>query len=90
MLEHFSDMLFFAWTVGYPELIILVIVALIVFGSQLPSISRRLGRSIKEFKKGIKDVKDEIEDEADEAEKGEKTGGKKTKDGPSDTEEKKE
>lgn len=42
------------------ELVVVVIVALLLFGRRLPEVGRSLGRGITEFKKGIKDVKDEI------------------------------
>ncbi len=43
------------------ELIVVVIVALLLFGRRLPEVGRSLGRGITEFKKGLKDVKDEID-----------------------------
>lgn len=38
-----------------PELIIILIVALLLFGHKLPSMMRGLGSSVKEFKKGMND-----------------------------------
>jgi sec-independent protein translocase protein TatA len=41
---------------GWPELIILGAVALLVFGpSRLPELAKSLGKSIRDFKKGIND-----------------------------------
>jgi len=46
------------------EWIIILVVALLIFGRRLPEIARSLGKSMSEFKKGIneaKEVKDDIE-----------------------------
>ncbi len=46
---------------GLPEMIIVGIVVLLLFGSRLPSVMRNLGRGVVEFKKGINGVDDELE-----------------------------
>ena len=46
---------------GTPELIIIAVIALLIFGKRLPDVARSVGKSIVEFKKGIKDVKGEID-----------------------------
>jgi sec-independent protein translocase protein TatA len=47
---------------GAPELIIILIVVLLLFGStRLPKLARSLGQASKEFKKGINDGKDDDE-----------------------------
>lgn len=46
------------------EIIVICVVALILFGGNLPMIAKNLGKSVVEFKKGIKDVKDDISDAA--------------------------
>ncbi|HWL10421.1 MAG TPA: twin-arginine translocase TatA/TatE family subunit [Planctomicrobium sp.] len=50
---------------GTPELIILAVIVLLLFGSRLPSAMRSLGGSFNAFKKGMKDGEDEdkIEDQ---------------------------
>ncbi len=45
---------------GAPELIVIGVVALIIFGKRLPDVARSMGRSIVEFKKGLRDVKDDL------------------------------
>ncbi len=54
---------------GGSEWIIILIVALLIFGSRLPQVMRSVGQSIQEFKKGLKEVEDEVneavEDEPD-------------------------
>lgn len=42
-----------------PELIIVGIVALLLFGSRLPDVARSLGKGITEFKKGLKEGESE-------------------------------
>jgi len=44
---------------GTPELIIILIILLVLFGgSQLPKLARSLGSSAKELRKGLDDAKD--------------------------------
>lgn len=56
-----------AYTVGWPELVIILVVLLLLFGAKrLPEIARSVGKSTKEFKKGMRDgatEEDEAEDE---------------------------
>ena len=42
------------------EIIIILVVALLLFGRRLPEVGRSLGRGIVEFKKGLRGVEDEI------------------------------
>jgi sec-independent protein translocase protein TatA len=42
-----------AWHPGTFELIIMLLVILVLFGSRLPKIARSMGQGISEFKKGI-------------------------------------
>jgi sec-independent protein translocase protein TatA len=51
-----------AWVPGPWEWIIIVVVALLIFGRRLPEVGKSLGKGIVEFKKGLKGVKDELED----------------------------
>ncbi|MGR3304241.1 MAG: Sec-independent protein translocase subunit TatA/TatB [Candidatus Scalindua sp.] len=44
------------------EWIIILIVALLIFGKRLPSTMRSIGKGIVEFKKGLKDVKDDVDE----------------------------
>lgn len=48
--------------IGMPELIVILIIAIIVIGPEkLPEIARALGRGYAEFQKTLKTVKDSIE-----------------------------
>lgn len=50
---------------GLPEILIILVVVLLIFGpKRLPELSKGLGQSVREFRKGIKDIKDDIEIEA--------------------------
>ncbi|MEW4488975.1 twin-arginine translocase TatA/TatE family subunit [Thalassoglobus sp. JC818] len=44
---------------GTPELIVLAVIVLLLFGSRLPSAMRSLGMSVNSFKKGMKEGDEE-------------------------------
>jgi len=58
----------FFGTIGWPEILLLGILALLIFGNRLPDVGRSLGRGIIEFKKGIREIKDDL-DQAESDEK---------------------
>jgi len=50
--------------IGVPGLIIILIIALIVFGpSKLPQLGKAVGQTLKEFKNSTKDIVDDVADE---------------------------
>jgi len=59
---------------GGGEWIIILIVALLIFGPRLPSVMRSIGKSIVEFKKGLKDTETDVDEAADEQSKKELKG----------------
>lgn len=55
--------------IGIPELILVLIVALVVFGpGKLPEVGKSLGKSIGEFKSALKKTEDTIKAELKEEE----------------------
>ncbi len=53
-------MLAFMGLPGGQEWIIILIVAVLLFGARLPSVFRSLGKSVTEFKKGLREVEDAV------------------------------
>jgi sec-independent protein translocase protein TatA len=51
----------FLQNIGAPELIVLLIIGVLLFGRKLPEVGRYLGKGIVEFKKGIKGLEDDVE-----------------------------
>ncbi|MGR3292962.1 MAG: Sec-independent protein translocase subunit TatA/TatB [Candidatus Scalindua sp.] len=50
---------------GGIEWIVILIVALLIFGKRLPEVMRSMGKGIVEFKKGVKGVEDDVEEAMD-------------------------
>jgi sec-independent protein translocase protein TatA len=49
-----------AWVPSFPEMLIIGVIALLLFGRRLPEVGRSLGKGIVEFKKGLRDVENEV------------------------------
>ncbi|MFZ0446793.1 MAG: twin-arginine translocase TatA/TatE family subunit [Bacillus sp. (in: firmicutes)] len=51
-------------SIGVPGLVIILVIALIIFGpSKLPQLGRAVGQTLKEFKNSTKDIVDDVADE---------------------------
>ncbi|WP_347240836.1 twin-arginine translocase TatA/TatE family subunit [Thermus sp.] len=49
-------------TLGMPEILVILLVALLIFGPRkLPELGRALGQSIREFKRGAQEIREELE-----------------------------
>jgi sec-independent protein translocase protein TatA len=47
---------------GHWELLIVVFVALLLFGHRLPSVMRSVGRGVVEFKRGVAGIEEDVEE----------------------------
>lgn len=51
--------------IGVPELILILVIALIIFGpGKLPEVGKAIGKGISEFKKASREIQEEIASEA--------------------------
>lgn len=54
--------------IGMPEMIVILVIALVVFGPQkLPELAKSLGKGLAEFKRAAEDFKQGVTEEADKA-----------------------
>ncbi len=61
-----TNILLLFGTLGAPEILILALVVLLIFGGKkIPELMRGLGKGVSSFKKGLKDVEDEITKDSD-------------------------
>ncbi len=61
--------------IGMPEMIVILVIALIVIGPQkLPELAKSLGKGLAEFKKAADDFRQGVEDEAKASEEKERSG----------------
>ena len=46
---------------SFPEMMIIMVIGLLLFGKRLPEVGKSLGKGIVEFKKGLKGIEDDID-----------------------------
>lgn len=78
MVEHMQYLGF--WTPGPLEIIVILIVALLIFGKRLPEVGRGLAKFLTEFKKGLHEVEKTTDEVVDEVNKVKDDIVKETKD----------
>lgn len=49
------------WAPSGAELIVIMVVALLLFGRRLPEVAKNLGKGVVEFKKGLRGIEDEVD-----------------------------
>jgi sec-independent protein translocase protein TatA len=67
MTENMQNML--AWMPGGWEWVVILIVALLLFGKRLPEVARGIGKSLTEFKKGLSEGQNAVDDATKELKK---------------------
>jgi sec-independent protein translocase protein TatA len=61
-----NTLLFFG-SIGAPEIIIIALVVLLLFGGKkIPELMRGIGKGVKSFKDGVKGIEDDINSSVDE------------------------
>jgi sec-independent protein translocase protein TatA len=56
-----------AFMLGHWEIIVIVVIVFLLFGTRLPKVARSMGQGVSEFKRGLSGVKDEIDDAGSES-----------------------
>ncbi len=46
---------------GTWEILVILFIALLLFGTRLPKVARSMGQGVAEFKKGMHEVREEVE-----------------------------
>ncbi len=54
----------FLQNIGSTEWMVILVIALLIFGRRLPEVARSLGKSVNEFKKGMREFQDSADEVA--------------------------
>jgi len=54
---------------GHTEWLVILVIALLIFGKRLPELARSVGKSMTEFKKGINEAKEPVDEVVDDVKK---------------------
>jgi TatA/E family protein of Tat protein translocase len=55
------EFLLFGFAINPLAMIVIMIIALLIFGEKLPEVARGLGKGLMEFKKGLKGIEEELD-----------------------------
>ena len=60
-MSQITTTLAFFGTLGWPELLVIGILGVLLFGRRLPEVGRNIGKGIVELKKGLAGIEDDID-----------------------------
>jgi len=88
LMDKMTDGTILAWTLGWQEILVIVVVVLILFGGRkIPELARGIGRGMREFKREMRGVKEDLEEAMNEEEEEPRPRSKKKKRRPRPVEE---
>ena len=83
LAQHLTGLNILAWSVGWQEILVIVVVVLILFGGRkIPELARGIGRGMREFKREMRGVKADLEEAMNEDEEEDRPRPKKKRKRP--------